>query len=89
MAATRFDAEARQGQRRLQLGQRLPVLPAQRVEEIAPLTHGSGFAVTPTKFVTNAHVIREALLDDGFGATTTTEEVETRRPRPSRRHGLP
>jgi len=33
-------------------------------EEIAPLTHGSGFAVTPTKIVTNAHVIREALLDD-------------------------
>ncbi|MGB3711726.1 MAG: serine protease, partial [Erythrobacter sp.] len=33
-------------------------------EEIAPLTHGSGFAVTPTKVVTNAHVIREALLDD-------------------------
>ena len=33
-------------------------------EEIAPLTHGSGFAVTPTRIVTNAHVIREALLDD-------------------------
>ncbi len=33
-------------------------------EEIAPLTHGSGFAVAPNRIVTNAHVIREALLDD-------------------------
>jgi len=33
-------------------------------EEIAPITHGSGFAVTPTKIVTNAHVIEQALLDD-------------------------
>ncbi len=32
--------------------------------EITPLTHGSGFAVTPTLIVTNAHVIREALQDD-------------------------
>lgn len=33
-------------------------------EEVFPVTHGSGFAVTPTKIVTNAHVIREALQDD-------------------------
>jgi hypothetical protein len=33
-------------------------------EEVRPLTHGSGFAVTPTRIVTNAHVIREALADD-------------------------
>lgn len=32
--------------------------------EVVPVTHGSGFAVSPTKIVTNAHVIREALLDD-------------------------
>lgn len=33
-------------------------------DEVVPITHGSGFAVTPTMIVTNAHVIREALLDD-------------------------
>ncbi|MHA7819440.1 MAG: S1 family peptidase [Erythrobacter sp.] len=33
-------------------------------DEVVPVTHGSGFAVTPTRIVTNAHVIREALLDD-------------------------
>ena len=33
-------------------------------EEIYPISHGSGFAVTPTKIVTNAHVVREALQDD-------------------------
>ncbi|NRB01500.1 MAG: serine protease, partial [Rhodobacteraceae bacterium] len=32
--------------------------------EIVPITHGSGFAVSPTAIITNAHVIREALLDD-------------------------
>ncbi len=32
--------------------------------EVIPVTHGSGFAVTPTRIVTNAHVIREALMDD-------------------------
>lgn len=40
------------------------VLIDSRGEEIAPITHGSGFAVTPTMIVTNAHVIREALQDD-------------------------
>ncbi|MEP1423137.1 MAG: serine protease, partial [Erythrobacter sp.] len=33
-------------------------------EDAAPITHGSGFAVSPRMIVTNAHVIREALLDD-------------------------
>lgn len=32
--------------------------------EVVPVTHGSGFAVSPSQIVTNAHVIREALLDD-------------------------
>lgn len=33
-------------------------------DEVVPVTHGSGFAVSPTMIVTNAHVIREALQDD-------------------------
>lgn len=33
-------------------------------EAVIPVSHGSGFAVTPTLIVTNAHVIREALQDD-------------------------
>ena len=33
-------------------------------QEVYPISHGSGFAVTPTKIVTNAHVVREALQDD-------------------------
>lgn len=33
-------------------------------QEVFPVSHGSGFAITPTKIVTNAHVIREALQDD-------------------------
>jgi hypothetical protein len=33
-------------------------------DEVVPVTHGSGFAVAPNLIVTNAHVIREALLDD-------------------------
>lgn len=32
--------------------------------EVYPISHGSGFAVTPTRIVTNAHVVREALQDD-------------------------
>ncbi|QIG55021.1 trypsin-like serine protease [Altererythrobacter sp. BO-6] len=32
--------------------------------EIFPVSHGSGFAISPTQIVTNAHVIREALQDD-------------------------
>jgi hypothetical protein len=33
-------------------------------EKVFPLSHGTGFAVTPTRIVTNAHVVREALQDD-------------------------
>ena len=33
-------------------------------DDMTPVSHGSGFAVTPTRIVTNAHVVREALLDD-------------------------
>ena len=33
-------------------------------DEPTPISHGSGFAVSPTRIVTNAHVVREALLDD-------------------------
>ena len=40
------------------------VLISQNGEELVPVTHGSGFAVSPTLIVTNAHVIREALQDD-------------------------
>ncbi|MEP5938526.1 MAG: serine protease [Erythrobacter sp.] len=32
--------------------------------EVYPVSHGSGFAITPTKIITNAHVVREALQDD-------------------------
>ncbi|MCK0127878.1 trypsin-like peptidase domain-containing protein [Erythrobacter sp. F6033] len=40
------------------------VLINQAGEELVPVTHGSGFAVTSNRIVTNAHVIREALQDD-------------------------
>jgi len=33
-------------------------------QEIRPTSHGSGFAVSANRIVTNAHVIREALQDD-------------------------
>ena len=33
-------------------------------DRIFPLSHGTGFAVSATQVVTNAHVIREALQDD-------------------------
>jgi hypothetical protein len=32
--------------------------------EVYPVSHGTGFAVTPNRIVTNAHVVREALQDD-------------------------
>lgn len=35
-------------------------------DDVRPVTHGSGFAVSPTLIVTNAHVIREALQDDAL-----------------------
>lgn len=40
------------------------VLINQAGEDLVPITHGSGFAVTPNRIITNAHVIREALQDD-------------------------
>lgn len=33
-------------------------------ERVFPVSHGTGFAITPTRIVTNAHVVREALQDD-------------------------
>lgn len=39
------------------------VLIGQEGGQLVPVTHGSGFAVTPTRIVTNAHVLREALQD--------------------------
>lgn len=33
-------------------------------QEVFPVSHGTGFAVTPNRIVTNAHVVREALQDD-------------------------
>ncbi len=32
--------------------------------DVFPVSHGSGFAITPTRIVTNAHVVREAQQDD-------------------------
>ena len=32
--------------------------------ELYPISHGSGFAVSPQRVVTNAHVVRDALRDD-------------------------
>ncbi|MCT2558357.1 serine protease [Tsuneonella sp. YG55] len=33
-------------------------------QRVFPVSHGTGFAVTPTRIVTNAHVVREVLQDD-------------------------
>lgn len=32
--------------------------------QLFPVSHGSGFAVTPTRIVTNAHVVGDAAIDD-------------------------
>ena len=45
-------------------------------EEVFPVSHGSGFAVTPQIFVTNAHVIREALQDDSLRIGIVPSEGE-------------
>ncbi|MDG6078625.1 serine protease [Erythrobacter litoralis] len=34
--------------------------------ELYPISHGTGFAVTPTTIVTNAHVVRDAMRDGGL-----------------------
>lgn len=39
------------------------VLIGQEGDQLVPVTHGTGFAVTPTRIVTNAHVLREAMQD--------------------------
>lgn len=33
-------------------------------EKVFPIGHGTGFAITPTKIVTNTHVVRELMQDD-------------------------
>ncbi|MDC0887076.1 trypsin-like peptidase domain-containing protein [Altererythrobacter sp.] len=35
-------------------------------EKVYPLSHGTGFAVTSSRIVTNAHVVREAAMDDSL-----------------------
>ncbi|WP_324263026.1 trypsin-like peptidase domain-containing protein [Altererythrobacter sp. H2] len=35
-------------------------------EEIIPLSHGTGFAVSPRRIVTNAHVVQAAAMDDSL-----------------------
>jgi hypothetical protein len=44
--------------------------------EPVPVSHGSGFAVTATQIVTNAHVVGEALLDDGLRIGIVPSEGE-------------
>ena len=43
-------------------------------EEIFPISHGTGFAVSPTRIVTNAHVVSEALADDSLRIGVVTSE---------------
>ena len=43
---------------------------------LVPVTHGSGFAVSPTRIVTNAHVIQEALQDDTLRIGVVPSEGE-------------
>lgn len=33
-------------------------------DQVSPVSHGTGFAVSPTQIVTNAHVVRDVLQDD-------------------------
>ncbi|MGN6500652.1 MAG: serine protease, partial [Tsuneonella sp.] len=33
-------------------------------DQLVPLSHGTGFAVTPTRIVTNAHVVGQVQQDD-------------------------
>ncbi|GGD95567.1 hypothetical protein GCM10011515_14290 [Tsuneonella deserti] len=40
------------------------VIMASDGEAVTPISHGTGFAVTPNRIVTNAHVVRAALQDD-------------------------
>ncbi len=43
-------------------------------QEIYPVSHGSGFAVSPTMIVTNAHVVREAMQDDTLRVGIVTSQ---------------
>lgn len=54
------------------------VIISQDGEEVMPISHGTGFAVTSTKVVTNAHVIREALLDDTLRIAIIPSETQGR-----------
>ena len=43
---------------------------------IFPVSHGSGFAVTPTRVVTNAHVVRDAVRDTSLRIGIVPSEGE-------------
>lgn len=53
------------------------VLVGQDGDQLVPVTHGSGFAVTPTRIVTNAHVLREALADTSLRIGVVPSQGET------------
>jgi serine protease Do len=40
------------------------VIMASDGDQVTPVSHGTGFAVTPNRIVTNAHVVRAAIEDD-------------------------
>lgn len=52
------------------------VLIGERAGELVPVTHGTGFAVSPTRIVTNAHVIQEAMQDDTLRIGVVPSEGE-------------
>jgi hypothetical protein len=52
------------------------VLIAERAGEVTPVSHGSGFTVSSTHIVTNAHVIQEALQDDTLRIGVVPSEGE-------------
>ncbi len=45
-------------------------------DEVFPISHGTGFAVSSNKIVTNAHVVREALQDDTLRIAIVPNEGE-------------
>jgi hypothetical protein len=53
------------------------VLVGQDGDQLVPVTHGSGFAVTPTRIVTNAHVLKEALQDNSLRIGVVPSQGET------------
>ena len=46
-------------------------------EELYPVSHGTGFAVSPQRIVTNAHVVREAMAAGPFGESRVIGIVPT------------